>query len=60
MMKSKHQRELHPFNPGSDEAIYNGCICAVMDNHYGKGRYGDWKKYGFFITQGCPLHDQDN
>ena len=25
-------------NPGTDEAIRNGCACPVIDNHRGKGR----------------------
>lgn len=46
--------------PGSDAAIADGCKCAVMDNNHGK-----WPPYpanetepeGWFITQGCPIHD---
>ena len=30
-------------NPGSDEALAMGCLCAVMDNHYG-------------VQADCPLH----
>lgn len=42
-------------NPGSDEAIEAGCICAVMDNHHGRGFPMDGKT-SFWITQCCPLH----
>lgn len=45
-------------NPGSDEAAKKGCICARIDNHYGKGRGGNGEKRGWFITCGCPLHDE--
>ncbi len=41
-------------NPGSDEAIKQGCICAVLDNNHGK-----WAPYppdGWWITEGCPVH----
>lgn len=42
--------------PGSDEARKLGCSCAVMDNAYGKGRWGDGDKYGWFVTVGCVVH----
>jgi hypothetical protein len=40
--------------PGSPEAINQGCICAQMDNHHGKGYYG--KDGVYLVTTGCPLH----
>lgn len=43
--------------PGSNKAIKNGCTCAIIDNNYGKGRYGNGDKYGWFITSGCKIHD---
>lgn len=43
-------------NPGSPEALSNGCRCAVLDNCRGKGRYGDGEKYGWYVTEGCPVH----
>ena len=42
-------------NPGSDEAVKQGCVCARMDNGYGRGYYGG---PGFVITLDCPLHGQ--
>ena len=43
-----------PLNPGSDEAVAKGCICARMDNAYGKGYMG---VAGVFCVQmDCPLH----
>lgn len=47
-------------NPGSPLAIYQGCTCAVLDNHHGKGfRYpgkDGLERLCFWITSGCPLH----
>lgn len=45
--------------PGSQEAREQGCTCAVIDNHHGRGRYGDGDKFGWFITGGCPVHTGD-
>lgn len=48
-------------NPGSKEAIDQGCTCPVMDNDYGKGAYGTTDT--FWINEHCPLHanqQQDN
>lgn len=41
-------------NPGSDEAIAEGCKCAVLDNNH--GRYAPWPPDGWWITEGCPVH----
>lgn len=43
-------------NPGSDEAIEQGCVCPVLDNHHGRGwDVGDGKQ--LFVTNAdCPLH----
>ena len=48
-------------NPGSDEAVTQGCSCAVLDNAHGHGAWGtffhpDDEKL-FWITEGCHLHD---
>jgi hypothetical protein len=43
-------------NPGSDEAIEQGCTCPVLDNGHGDQTLGDTR--GFWITSGCPLHDK--
>lgn len=43
-------------NPGSDEAIEQGCICAVLDNGHGDEELGRIR--GFWITDGCPLHTE--
>lgn len=42
-------------NPGSDEALDNGCLCPVLDNGHGK------KKDGlFWMNADCPIHDIKN
>jgi hypothetical protein len=41
-------------NPGSDAALAQGCICAVLDNCYGK--FAPWPPDGWYITAGCPVH----
>lgn len=43
-------------NPGSDEAINRGCICAVLDNGHGRGFGPDPEHPLFWITDECPLH----
>ena len=41
-------------NPGSDEAIKQGCTCPVLDNEHGKGYLG---RKGIFVQfDDCPLH----
>lgn len=54
-------------NPGSDEAIAQGCKCPVIDNCHGKGYMGIPDV--FVYTENCPIHghmlreptqDQDN
>lgn len=43
-------------NPGSNEALNQGCRCPVLDNGHGKGHFGDGAKYGWWINSDCPLH----
>lgn len=42
-------------NPGSDEAIKQGCLCPVIDNHRGYGYMG--QKDIFIMDTSCPLHN---
>lgn len=44
-------------NPGSDEAIEQGCKCPVLDNAHGRGvnRNGEM----FWFNAGCPLHGSE-
>lgn len=44
-------------NPGSDEAINQGCICPVIDNGRGSEELGRIR--GFYYTVGCLVHDKD-
>ena len=39
-------------NPGSDEAIRQGCLCPAMDNHYGAGTPNGH----FWVSADCPIH----
>ncbi len=44
--------------PGSKEAVDLGCVCPVMDNHYGKGfPYGGQKEPCFYVSENCKLHN---
>ena len=49
--------ERRPPNPGSDEAIKEGCTCPVLDNRHGAGGDGAGRSQ-FWVTEGCPLHDK--
>jgi len=42
-------------NPGSKQALLNGCTCAVMDNHHGEG-FPYKGEQCFYISGGCPIH----
>ena len=49
-------------NPGSKEALDQGCSCAVMDNNHGKFPpypATDQHEAGWWITQGCPVHNPE-
>ena len=46
--------------PGSDGAIVAGCTCAVLDNGHGKGIGGNGKKFGWLISEDCPIHGKPN
>ena len=44
-------------NPGSPEAVANGCTCPRMDNANGRGACGtSGEKAVFWIDQDCPSH----
>lgn len=45
-------------NPGSDEALKQGCRCPVLDNNHGQGLPPYKGKGGnvFWMTMDCPLH----
>lgn len=41
--------------PGSALAIEQGCTCAVLDNNH--GTFAPFPPDGWWITQGCPVHN---
>ena len=44
-------------NPGSDEAISEGCTCPVLENRHGNGYKG---MAGVFVyNSGCPVHKDE-
>lgn len=43
-------------NPGSDEAIAQGCCCPVLDNAHGKGAWLGYSDHAFWVDVECPLH----
>lgn len=46
-------------NPGSAEAVVDGCTCPIRDNDYGRGamRVGDpYPGTVWFIGYNCPVH----
>lgn len=45
-------------NPGSKDAISQGCTCPVLDNRHGRGT-GSFEPDGspeFWFNLECPLH----
>jgi len=46
-----------PPNPGSPEAVAEGCTCPVLDNRHGKGLRDDREE--FWVSYACPLHGFD-
>lgn len=50
--------------PGSELAIEQGCTCAVIDNHYGRGiPHGSdengHQRLDFWVSDDCPIHGRD-
>jgi hypothetical protein len=43
-------------NPGSKEAQDQGCLCPVIDNHYGNGFPDGNGGVNFWYSGDCPLH----
>lgn len=44
-------------NPGSAEAVKNGCTCPIMDNCRGRGiPAGKGGEIVFYMSENCPLH----
>ena len=45
-------------NPGSLEALRQGCTCPVIDNHHGEGRPTIGGR-SFLYAGNCPLHTRE-
>ena len=43
-------------NPGSQQAQDQGCLCPIMDNHYGQGIPAGDGSVMFVQMANCPLH----
>ena len=43
-------------NPGSDAAIKLGCLCPIVDNHYGRGVPMKDGTAAFWQNAVCPVH----
>ncbi len=44
-------------NPGSPEAVEQGCECPRSDNHHGEGfPYPGIENNVFWINEECPVH----
>ena len=51
---------INSLNPGSDEAIKEGCTCPVLDNGYGDPKRVPHDKFGrplWWISADCPIHN---
>lgn len=50
-------------NPGSPEAVAEGCACPVHDNARGLGYMGGMKDVNgdtvFVMVVGCPVHSNE-
>lgn len=44
-------------NPGSDDAIKQGCSCPILDNGHGSGTLWQGQRR-FWISEDCPLHGE--
>lgn len=55
-MRGAAMPEVAEPKPGTDAALSAGCLCPVIDNHFGRGRYGAGAVYGWLLHPSCPLH----
>lgn len=43
---------------GSPEAMWLGCLCPVIDNHYGRGvRVDNDGPPVYIVDEDCPVHE---
>ena len=61
LLKGEKMEELKVLipNPGSNEAMKKGCLCAVLDNCHGWGSF-DFGMGKFWVTESCPLHGKNS
>lgn len=52
------REELRLTPPGSEDATHLGCICPVIDNHYGRGRPSGDGRVTFIMVENCPVHGE--
>jgi hypothetical protein len=50
LLYERHKR------PGTISAFKSGCTCSIIDNHYGKGYRGDGSRWGWVMSETCPIH----
>ncbi len=43
-------------NPGSEDALAQGCLCPVLDNAHGEGLQFSGGQVLFWMDGDCPLH----
>ena len=61
LLSCKEGLLMDDLTPGSKAALDKGCVCPVMDNHYGKGRpirhpeNGEMQR-AFWINGECIIH----
>lgn len=44
-------------DPGSNEAIEQGCTCPTLENEHGQGVKGNGEL--FYKSEACPLHGRE-
>jgi hypothetical protein len=45
-------------NPGSPEALEEGCTCPVLDNRHGEGIMLKGERV-FWFNARCPVHERE-
>ena len=54
-----HKGPTYAHKPGSPQAVTDGCLCAVIDNHHGNG-FTMAGEQVWWISVTCPLHGGKN
>lgn len=53
------ENEVIKDKPGSERALEFGCMCPVIDNHYGAGIQGRGEEKGWLVNRWCKIHNED-